>query len=162
MMHAILIVILLVVAMAPADARGPIAPNPVHTPGVVRDDLTLEQICTIRWGLDRRHVTPAMRREVFARYRLKGPQDTACRKDKHGRRYELDHLIPRQLGGADHVDNLFPQCYAGKPWNAILKDRLENRLHKEVCAGTITLEEAQQDIAKDWRVLYLKYFGGPR
>lgn len=161
-MHTIFVAALwLVTTLAPADARGIVAPDPVLTPGVVRD-LTLDEICTTRWGRDRRHVTAAMRREAFARYGLRGPTDTACRKDRHGRRFELDHLIPRQLGGADHVDNLFPQCYAGKPWNAVLKDRLENRLHKDVCNGTITLEEAQAGIAKDWRALYRKYFGAPR
>jgi hypothetical protein len=148
------------VEAAQSRAPGPVMPNPMLTPGVVRE-LSLEEICTTRWGLDRRFVTPAMRREVFTRYRLRGPNDPACRKDKHGRRYELDHLIPRQLGGADDVDNLFPQCYAGRPWNAVLKDRVENRLHKEVCAGTITLEDAQRDIAKDWRALYRKFFGEP-
>lgn len=162
-MRVILALLLLAATLTSADARtrGPVAPNQILTPGVVRD-LTLEEICTTRWGLDRRFVTTAMRREVFTRYGLTGPNDPACRKDKHGRRYELDHLIPRQLGGADHVDNLFPQCYAGKPWNAVLKDRVENRLHKEVCAGNVTLEDAQRGIAKDWRAIYRKFFGEPR
>jgi hypothetical protein len=40
--------------------------------------------------------------------------------------------------------------------------RLENRLHKEVCSGALTLEEAQQGIAKDWRGLYQKYFGNAK
>ena len=128
--------------------------------GVARD-LGVVEICTTIGGADRRFVTAAMRREAFARYGLTGPNDTTCRKDKHGRRFELDHLIPRQLGGADHVDNLIPQCYAGKPWNAVLKDRVENRLHKEVCAGRIDLEPAQRMIAKDWRALYRKFFGEP-
>lgn len=157
---AIVAAMWIVVAATVADARprGPVVPDPKLTPGVARDDLSLKEICSTRWGLDRRYVTPAMRREVFARYGLKGPEDPACRKDKHGRRYEIDHLISRELGGADHVDNLFPQCYAGKPWNAVLKDRLENRLHKEVCGGTIPLEQAQRGIATDWRGLYRKYF----
>lgn len=162
-MRLVFAIVWLSATLATADARtpGPVAPNQKLTPGVVRE-LTLHEICTTRWGLDRRHVTAAMRREAFTRYGLRGPNDPACRKDKHGRRFELDHLIPRQLGGADDVNNLFPQCYAGRPWNAVLKDRLENRLHKDVCAGTITLEDAQQGIAKDWRALYRKYFGEPR
>ncbi len=153
--------LLLAVVISSPSFAGPTIPNPKLTPGVVRPELTLREICGTRWGKDRRYVTAAMRREVFARYKLKGPNDPACRLDRHGRRYEVDHLISREIGGADDVDNLFPQCYAG-PWNAVLKDRLENRLHKEVCAGRMTLEDAQQGIAKDWRALYIKFFGKPK
>ena len=34
------------------------------------------------------------------------------------------------------------------PWNAALKDKLENRLHKEMCAGNITLDEAREMLVK--------------
>lgn len=124
------------------------------TPGVARTDLTLAEICSRKWGKDRRHVTPAMRREALARY-----GKPACRPDKHGRRFELDHLISRELGGADDVNNLWPQCYAGKPWNAVLKDRLENKLHTLVCSGQMSLEDAQHQIVADWRALYRHVFG---
>jgi hypothetical protein len=30
------------------------------------------------------------------------------------------------------------------------KDKVENALHDEVCAGTLTLKEAQDIIATDW------------
>jgi hypothetical protein len=30
------------------------------------------------------------------------------------------------------------------------KDVLENRLHREVCAGQITLSDAQREISGDW------------
>jgi hypothetical protein len=36
------------------------------------------------------------------------------------------------------------------------KDWLENRLHKEVCNGDITLEDAQEQIKTDWYAAYLK------
>jgi len=100
-----------------------------------------------------------MKREVFARYRLTGNDDKLCRLDRHGRRFEIDHSCPRELGCADAIKNLWPQCYSGR-WNAVMKDRVENRLHKEVCAGRISLEDAQRDIAKDWRVIHRRYFGG--
>lgn|SRR5262245_26427383 len=62
--------------------------------------------------------------------------------------YEEDHLISLELGG-DPTDphNLWPQRGAGpNP-----KDRIENRLHRDVCAGRISLNEAQTAIATDWR-----------
>jgi len=73
---------------------------------------------------------------------------------------EIDHLISRELGGADDVKNLWPQPYRGR-WNAHLKDRLENQLHKEVCAGRLKLGDAQKGIAADWTKLYRGYYGSP-
>lgn len=45
---------------------------------------------------------------------------------------------------------------------AHLKDKLENRLHKEMCAGHITLKQAQDMLVNDWRVAYKKYYGEPQ
>jgi hypothetical protein len=38
-----------------------------------------------------------------------------------------------------------------------MKDQLENRLHKMVCAGQLPLDQAQRDISTDWRAAYNKY-----
>jgi len=148
---------LLICLATPALARD--LPDLTLTPGVVAT-TSRAIVCNTKWGLDRRHVTAAMRREVFARYGLSGNDDKSCKLDKYGRRFEIDHSCPRDLGCADAIENLWPQCYSGR-WNAAMKDRLEIRLHKEVCAGSILLEDAQRDIAKkDWRVVYRRYFGG--
>jgi len=48
-------------------------------------------------------------------------------------------------GGLIGPGVLWPQAYGTTPWNASLKDKLENRLHKEMCAGHITLKEARHD-----------------
>lgn len=113
---------------------GPFSPAPALTPGVVRP-LTSAEVCATKWGLDRRHVTLPMRKAVFAAYRVP--------YEKH-RLYELDHLIPRELGGADDVANLWPQ-----PWDdARKKDREENRLHRAVCAGTVSLAAAQDQMRR--------------
>jgi hypothetical protein len=154
------VVCALVLMASPAIAGRLDAPDPELTPGLATE-LTVEAICARRWGKDRRNVTAAMKREVFARYHLKGNSDRACTPDAHGRRCEIDHLISRELGGADDIRNLWPQPYGARPWNAVRKDRLENRLHKGVCAGVITLEQAQHDIATDWRAAFVRYFGDP-
>jgi hypothetical protein len=60
----------------------------------------------------------------------------------HGRRCEIDHLISRELGGADDVKNFWPQPYGTHAWNAVLKDRVENRLHKEVLRPHDHLEKS--------------------
>ena len=73
--------------------------------------------------------------------------------------YEEDHLISLEIGGDPrNPDNLWPQPWFGA-WNARVKDTLENRLHRMVCEGDITLEEAQHAIASDWSAAYQKYVG---
>ncbi len=147
--------------LAAALVAPPSMPDPAKTPGVVRTDLTLQAICATKWGKDERHVTPAMKAEVFREYGFTGPHDPAFKPDAAGRRVEIDHLISRELGGADAVPNLWPEARATQPFNADLKDRIENRLHVEVCAGRLSLEDAQQMMRTDWTAAYVKFFGPP-
>lgn len=118
-------------------------PLPARTPGATRD-LTEEQICATKWGLDHRAVTVAMKRTVASWYGIPWAQHS---------RYEFDHLVPRNLGGADSVDNLWPMCCIVK--GAIVnqaheKDVLEVRLGKLVCAGVVSLEDAQLQMRTSW------------
>lgn len=64
--------------------------------------------------------------------------------------YEEDHLISLEIGGnPTDPNNLWPQPWHGN-MNAHDKDRLENRLHKLVCSGQMTLKEAQKEISTNW------------
>jgi hypothetical protein len=47
------------------------------------------------------------------------------------------------------------------PWNAHVKDKLEDRLHGLVCAGKLPIEQAQREIATDWIAAYERYLGEP-
>ena len=136
-------------------ALGGELPDPALTPGACKA-MAVAQLCATRWGKDKRHVTAAMKKEVFHVYGLSGNRDRSCRCKRH---FEIDHLCSRELGGLDVVSNLWPQCYCGH-FNAVMKDRVENRLHKEVCAGNIELEDAQHMITTDWIAAYRGYFGG--
>ena len=61
--------------------------------------------------------------------------------------YELDHLIPFGLGGhPTSASNLWLQAWP----EAAIKDRDELRLHREACAGRITLEQAQREMLATW------------
>jgi len=71
--------------------------------------------------------------------------------------YEVDHLIPLEVGGSNSIKNLWPEFHRTSPWNAQVKDRLENRLHEMVCDGKIDLKTAQQAIAANWIEAYKKY-----
>jgi len=70
--------------------------------------------------------------------------------------YEYDHLVSLELGGAANDErNLWPEP-GGSP-NP--KDSLENRLHRLVCDGSLTLAAAQRAIAVDWVRAYRQYVG---
>jgi hypothetical protein len=75
-----------------------------------------------------------------------------------GRTGEVDHLVSLELGGSNARANLFPEAAVPRP-GSHEKDRLENRLHAEVCAGTLTLRSAQRAIATDWVKAYRARFG---
>jgi hypothetical protein len=68
--------------------------------------------------------------------------------------YELDHLIPLELGGCSTcIANLWPQ-----PWTspgAHEKDEVEHYLRDRVCHYRMSLSEAQRLVASDWYSLYL-------
>jgi len=73
-----------------------------------------------------------------------------------GSPYEYDHLVSLELGGArNDPRNLWPE--PGKIPNP--KDRLENRLHRDVCDRRIKLIAAQRKIAKRWVATYDELFG---
>jgi hypothetical protein len=131
------------------------------TPGAAQSGLTKAKICATKWGTDERHVTAKMKQDVFAAYGYSGYDDPHCVPDAHGKTCEIDHLISREVGGADDEKNLWPQAYGSTPWNAHLKDKLENRLNKEMCNGKITLKQARDMLVNDWRVAYRKYYGEP-
>lgn len=64
--------------------------------------------------------------------------------------YELDHLISLEIGGnPSDPANLWPEPYH-IPQGAHQKDQVENLLHKRICSGQITLQEAQKEISNNW------------
>lgn len=139
---------LLLVLLASSTVLAQTRPNPQLTPGLARP-LSRVQVCTIRWGRDVRHVTTAMRMRVAAAYGVPWADR---------RQYEFDHLIPRELAGADDERNLWPEPL---PEARQMKDRLENRLHVLVCARRLSLRTAQQAIAADWFAAYQRYVMAP-
>jgi hypothetical protein len=73
--------------------------------------------------------------------------------------FELDHKLPIELGGHPRNQvNLWLQAWDGTD-GAHAKDKLENRLHRMVCAGKMPLTEAQACIWDDWQACAAKYRG---
>ncbi len=133
--------------MAAYEETGP-EPNHALTPGST-DPVALNELCSLSdTNLDPR-LTPEKERAVFRAYGM---------DDRTRRAYQVDYLINPQLGGNDHMENLWPEPYHATVWNARAKDALEARLHGMVCNGQIDLQAAQQDLSTDWIAAYKKYF----
>ena len=124
------------------------APDSALTPGLTRP-VTTAQLCTADTDEPAPNIARSVAMEVFRRHGIANPAPGA---------YELDYLIPPELGGAGDDRNLWPQPYQEAPWNAHAKDALEDRLHRLVCEGKLDLQVAQEEIANDWTVAYRKYF----
>jgi hypothetical protein len=90
---------------------------------------------------DRRHVEAPIHRLAFTQYGYSYPQARGA--------FEVDHLIPLELGGDNAIENLWAEPASPKP-GFHEKDKVENYLHKQVCSGVMTLEDAQKAIATDW------------
>lgn len=154
---------LLAAAVAMGGALQPTSvADPKLSPGIVRSDLTVAQICATKWGLDHRAVTASMKAQVYRRYGFAGPKDPRCTADRTGRTCEVDHRVPRCAGGADDMANLSPQPYGGA-WNAHMKDRVEDQACKAICAlvKPMPLGEAQAAFLGDWTITYRAWFGEP-
>jgi len=69
---------------------------------------------------------------------------------KDAPQYELDHIVPLEVGGhPSHIENLAIQSWVGAS-GAHVKDALETRVKKLVCAGKISLVEGQQCFLAGW------------
>lgn len=137
-------------AAAPAADQSnlPILPDPKLTPGAVLP-VTKADICVPGYTKKVRNVPASVKRQVYTEYGITS--------HKTGD-FEVDHLISLELGGSNSIKNLWPQSYKTQPWNARVKDALENELHDEICKGTIDMAAAQKEIATDWVASYKKHF----
>jgi len=157
----------LAAATVPRVGPSYLYPTATLTPGMVNPDITqaniAQTICNPQWS------TKSIRPPVSYTNTLKQKQITQAKyKDKTPGHYEEDHFISLEIGGHPRDPrNLWPEPWgtpaqpltSAGPFPAHLvgakaKDAVENRLHKEVCDGTLTLREAQYIIATDWFKYY--------
>lgn len=106
-------------------------PIPEVTPGAAFPTVTVASLCKPGYSATVRNVSDAAKRRVCAAYGI----TSGC----PGPGYEIDHLISLELGGSNDERNLWPQPIA----EARVKDKLENRLHRQVCHGKTRLTDAQ-------------------
>jgi hypothetical protein len=144
-------------AAAPALAPHPLAPrtktsgcvaqnglpDPACTPGAVVG-VSKEQVCVPGYSSEVRDVSERVKNEVFAEY---GITSHAAGE------YEVDHLVSLELGGANDIANLWPEPADPRP-GFHEKDKVENYLHAQLCNGSISLKDAQTQIAGNWLAVY--------
>jgi len=99
---------------------------------------------------DRQGVTVEMEQKVLQRYRIPW---------QRRREFKIDHLIPLELGGADTVDNLWPQRLRAKPYGPDRKELLAEVLLTKIARKQMTLAQAQEEIRRDWIDAFIDHFG---
>jgi hypothetical protein len=141
-------ILLLTALLLSSAAHGGDLPDPTLTPGAV---MTMDAavVCAPGYAKSVRHVPGSVKAKVYAKYGI-----TSHRSGE----YEVDHLISLELGDSNDIANLWPQSYWTEPWNAHVKDKLEDRLHELVCSGQLSLSEAQREISTDWIAACQRWF----
>ena len=123
-----------------ARGSGPFTrPDPRCTPGASDPRVTRAEIAST---ICRSGYTRSVRPPESVTYVEKRASMRAYGDHGSSRRYEYDHLIPLELGGAPNP-----------------KDALENRLREQVCDRALSLAAARRAIASDWVAAYRRLLG---
>jgi hypothetical protein len=121
------------------QAADDMLPNPKLTPGKIA-----------RKDKDRNGVTEEMERHLFDRYHIPW---------RRRAEFKVDHLIPIELGGADVMENLWPQSLYARPYSVERKELLTQQLLARIASGKMTLAQAQKEISEDWISCFVDYVG---
>jgi len=130
-----------------------VLPDPAVKPGVlnpaVTDGTIRATICVHGW-------TATVRPPASVTDRMKAKDTPAGHVPAGG---EEDHLISIEDGGSPtDPKNLWWMVYDDH-YGARVKDVLETRLHRLVCSGTISLDDARTALVPNWLEGYERYVG---
>ena len=133
------------------DARISDMPDMALTPGAVTTTDTAA-VCEPGYATRVRPNGAAWKRlkeQAYDEYGI--PRGHRSTVDPHGVRhpaYEVDHLVPLEIGGAPtDIRNIWPEPID----SALKKDKVENELHELVCSARMPIAEAQAAIARNWK-----------
>jgi hypothetical protein len=119
-------------------------PDSACTPGAIFADATVQEICTPGYSSSVRNVPFSEKDQAYAEYGI---------SSHYSGQYEVDHLVPLELGGSNDISNLWPEAASPTP-GFHQKDEVENYLHDQVCSGAVSLKDAQSEIAINWLAVY--------
>ncbi len=119
-------------------------PDSACTPGGIFANATAQEICTPGHASSVRNVPSSEKDQVYAEYGIYSHSSG---------QYEVDHLVPLELGGSNDIANLWPESASPTP-GFHQKDEVENYLHDQVCSGGMSLKDAQKQIASSWLTVY--------
>jgi hypothetical protein len=139
--------VLFVALVAPLFAHDGTQPDPRLTPGEVR---TTDRAAICEHST-REVRTVSVAAKVAARraYGLRSASDGWCAGG-----CEIDHRLPLGVGGDNRpgsIANLWPQRPDG-PHGYRVKDVCESAVHRDLCAGRLTVAQAQAVFLGDWTV----------
>ena len=115
------------------------------TPGAAAK-VKMEQLCAPDFAASLKPVSNWQRREALERYGVR----------PEGFSGDLDHVVPAVLGGTNDPDNLWP-FHASGSYTLEAKQALAIKLHDMVCAGSMSLKDAQDAFRKDWTKAYQRH-----
>jgi hypothetical protein len=135
---ALLLLAIAIISPHGSSSKGPYRADLGRTPGVLNSDVTQANIkstiCVRGWTKTIRpptSYTNDLKQKQMREYGVGG-----SRSD-----YQEDHLISLELGGhPTDPRNLWPEAYP----RASEVDSIENDLNAKVCAGELSLDEAQR------------------
>jgi hypothetical protein len=119
-------------------------PDSACTPGALLSTGTKDAICISGYASSVRNVPDSEKNQVYAEYGITSHTSGE---------YEVDHLVSLELGGSNEIANLWPELANPTP-GFHQKDQVENYLHDQVCSGSISLSDAQVEIATNWLSVY--------
>jgi hypothetical protein len=137
----------------PVKRNGFLLPDPDCTPGAINPTLTIAVLRNARFRtscLRDKATSAEKKKDTYDWYHQNHPANNTGKTQV----CELDHLISLELGGADTLDNIWPQCGPNK---VVLnnrffkqKDTVENYLAWLVKNDRMDLAEAQKGISTNW------------
>jgi hypothetical protein len=119
-------------------------PDSACTPGAIFAHATVQEICTPGYSRSVRNVPYSEKDQAYAEYGI---------QSHYSGQYEVDHLVPLELGGSNDSADLWPEAASPTP-GFHQKDEVENYLHDQVCSGAMSLKDAQSEIATNWLAVY--------
>jgi hypothetical protein len=134
-------------------ADGSSLPDPTCTPGAVDGSVTQDDLArTVCAAGFARAVRPPQ--SITERFKYSSMKEYAASHPVWS--YELDHLVPLEIGGSSDTRNLWPEP-DDHPWPGVAnsKDIVEGELHELVCNAVhdrayLPLSLAQRLVAVDW------------